>query len=139
MKPLLDKPVRNIFRISKHAGRRYYERVDGGEADIFPADLYGRMLRDISSAKERKDYLSLPRFILWLYKKYGGVNGLAIFESENVCYITKKEKGNNYRLIVTCWKKEPGVPFGPSGIWNEAGLSSKEIWVKIAQYKAGLK
>ncbi len=127
--------MRTKFIFTQHFRERFSERILNQPDVNFVKGVDRLIMDDIKEAKEKREYLNLPRFVLYLYEKYKGVNGVQIFESDNAIYVTKHEKGMGFNYVLTCWNKKSDYYFGPNGMFRNSALPNKEIYNRIAEMK----
>lgn len=124
------------FWLTHHSKDRYVERILNG---LNTSDnLNITILKQLNNGKDitNKVYDDCPRYILFLYEKYGQL-GLTIIRSENVIFITKKRKGT-YDLydVLTCYLYNDGNYLKQ---FRNTALSRDMIFLKIKQIKSKLK
>jgi hypothetical protein len=120
------------FVFTHHFRQRYCERILGLPLGTpLPGNLDALISVDLNTAVERTKYMQIPAFLLHLWEKHGGINGVSIFESKQTVFLTAKDKNSEERVIRTCWPVEGDFFFGPEGVFTKPKLSSSEIWVKI--------
>ncbi len=118
------------FFITKHCQQRYIERVNNG-LNVDDNVLF-TILNKVSAGKDitNKIYDEIPRFILYLYEKYGEL-GQTIIKSDNIIFITKKRVGtNNLFDAITCYFDNNYL-----SQYKNTVLSREDIFIKIKEAK----
>ena len=116
--------------VSKHCKERYKERISGEYTDIIT------ILKQISNGIDitNKIYDEVPRYILYLYEKYGEL-GQKIILSNNIIFILKKnENSPDLFHVITCYKNENHLEQ-----FKNSSLSRSEIFYKISIIKKKLR
>jgi len=124
------------FWLTQHCRERYVERILNGlnSVDNLNITIIKQMITgaDITN----KVYDDCPRYILYLYEKYGQL-GLTIIKAENVIFIAKKRKGTyNLYDVLTCYPYQDGKYLSQ---FKNTALSRDMIFLKIKQIKSKLK
>ena len=127
--------MKTIFRFTDHVRQRYAQRILNEKNHNQIKNLDSMIIHDIKDASEKREYLNLPRFVLYLWEKYGGTKHTRIFESEKAIYIATKEPDKGYMSVLTCWNKNDDYSFGAKGIFRTSVLSNTEIYNRIAVLK----
>jgi hypothetical protein len=109
--------------ITNHCKERYVERVTNG----IPVDVVS-ILKNISAGKDITDkiYTEAPRYILYLYEKYGEL-GQKILLHDNVIYILKKKEGTfETYSVLTCFRNEKYLEQ-----FKNTAMARDEIYIRI--------
>lgn len=122
------------FFITKHCRERYLERVKLGD-NSSPKGILNEMLDNIHTGKDvtSKIYDSTPRYILYLYEKYGKL-GITIVEAKDVIYICNKRPGTaNLYDVLTCYNSHRHLEQ-----FKNTALSRQEVFIRIKEIKRKL-
>ena len=114
--------------ITNHCKERYVERINNGEfIDIVI------ILKLISSGKDitNKIYDEVPRYILYLYEKYGELGQRIILSSDIIFILRKKEGTFDTYIVLTCYKNENHL-----SQFKNTSLSREEIFIRIKLAKS---
>ena len=117
------------FHISQHAQVRYKERVHN---NLNTSDnLLKEMLTLLWDSKDitNQIYDSIPRYILYLYHKYGSAN-YQIRKAKDIIFLCKKREGTyDLYVVITCWWE--GSDYLSQ--FKNSVLSREEIFLQIKQ------
>ncbi len=109
--------------VTNHCKERYIERITDG----VPVDVVS-ILKKVASGKDITDklYTEAPRYILYLYEKYGEL-GQRILLHDNVIYILKKKEGTLETFsVLTCFKNEKYLEQ-----FKNTVMPREEIYIRI--------
>lgn len=115
------------FYITNHCKERYAQRI-GELRDI------KEVLKQVYDGKDitNEVFDKYPRYILYLYERYGNCN-MKIIKYNDVVFITRKHSGTlNKYDVVTCYL------YGNFDKFGDTVLSRQEIFIRIKLMKAKL-
>lgn len=119
--------------ITEHCKDRYAERVmNGKRTDV---------INIVNTVIEGKDITnkildSVPRYILYLYEKYGEF-GQKIIQNGDIIFILKRKDGTIDTFnVLTCYVDKDLNHFNQ---YKNTNLSRKEIYIRIIELKRKMK
>ena len=120
------------FYITKHAKDRYKERIHNN------LNVSENLMKEIFNVlKNYKDitnkvYDECPRYILYLYEKYGTAN-YKIISANNIIFLCQKREGTlNLYDIITCYHENSSY----ISQFKTTVLTRDEIYFKIKMFKS---
>jgi len=113
--------------ITKHCKERYEERINNGlSIDIL------LVLQNVYNAKDitNKVLEEAPRYILYLYEKYGEFGQKILKNNDTIFILKRKHDEKDTWNVITCYKDNNYL-----SQYKNTTMSRKEIYIRIKMEK----